>query len=71
VDVLDLGCGTGLSGQALRPLARRLTGVDLSPAMIDARRTRTVYDVLTVAEITAFPPRYRDAGSISSPRAMR
>jgi len=54
LEVLDLGCGTGLSGQALRSLARRLTGVDLSPAMIDRARARTVYDVLAVAEITAF-----------------
>jgi predicted TPR repeat methyltransferase len=52
--ILDLGCGTGLSGQALRPLARRLTGVDLSPAMIDRARARGVYDGLHVAEITAF-----------------
>lgn len=52
--VLDLGCGTGLSGQALRPLARRLIGVDLSPAMVDRARARGVYDGLCVAEITAF-----------------
>ena len=54
LDILDLGCGTGLSGQALRPRARRLIGVDLSPAMIERARERDVYDVLHVAEITAF-----------------
>jgi len=52
--ILDLGCGTGLSGQALRPLARLLIGVDLSTAMIDRARARAVYDALHVAEITAF-----------------
>jgi predicted TPR repeat methyltransferase len=52
--ILDLGCGTGLSGRALRPLARRLIGVDLSPAMIALARDRAVYDALHVAEITAF-----------------
>ena len=52
--ILDLGCGTGLSGQALRPLARQLTGIDLSPAMVDRARARAVYDLLYVAEITAF-----------------
>ena len=31
---LDLGCGTGLSGRALRPLVRFLEGVDLSAEMI-------------------------------------
>src|SRR3990172_9272784 len=30
-DILDLGCGTGLIGIELRPFARRLVGVDLSP----------------------------------------
>jgi predicted TPR repeat methyltransferase len=54
LDILDLGCGTGLSGHALRPRARRLIGVDLSPAMIERARERDVYDVLHVAEITAF-----------------
>jgi len=52
--IVDLGCGTGLSGQALRPLARQLTGIDLSPAMVDRARARGVYDRLYVAEITAF-----------------
>ena len=32
LDILDAGCGTGLCGPLLRPLCRRLTGVD----MIDA-----------------------------------
>ena len=35
LDALDAGCGTGLCGPPLRPLARSLTGVDLSPR--DAR----------------------------------
>src|SRR6185503_17156267 len=34
LDILDLGCGTGLCGPLLRPIARRLTGVDLSPNML-------------------------------------
>ncbi len=33
VDILDLGCGTGLCGQAVRPLAKHLEGVGLSPQM--------------------------------------
>ena len=32
--VIDLGCGTGLSGQAFRPICRRLVGIDLFPQMI-------------------------------------
>lgn len=51
-DVLDAGCGTGLCGPLLRPYARRLTGVDLSPAMIEKARARQVYDALIAAELT-------------------
>lgn len=51
--VLDAGCGTGLCGPLLRPRAARLTGVDLSSAMIELARRRGVYDALAVEELTA------------------
>jgi predicted TPR repeat methyltransferase len=51
--VLDLGCGTGLSGAAFKDRAARLAGVDLSPAMIAAARARGVYDALDVGDIEA------------------
>ena len=51
LDTLDLGCGTGLCGMLLRPMAGLLCGVDLSPAMIEKSRARGVYDRLEVAEI--------------------
>jgi predicted TPR repeat methyltransferase len=50
-DVLDLGCGTGLCGTALRPLARRLVGVDLSPKMLAQAERRGLYDELVCADI--------------------
>jgi len=46
MDILDLGCGTGLCGVLFRPMARRLTGVDLSPGMLQKSRQRGVYDEL-------------------------
>lgn len=49
--VLDLGCGTGLFGIEFRPRARRLSGVDLSPKMIEAARRKQVYDHLNVGDI--------------------
>jgi predicted TPR repeat methyltransferase len=52
-DVLDLGCGTGLAGVAFKPRARRLVGVDLSPAMIEQARARAIYDVLEVDDVVA------------------
>jgi len=54
LDVLDAGCGTGLMGARLRPHARKLAGVDLSPRMLAGAEGRKVYDELTVAELTAY-----------------
>ena len=51
---LDLGCGTGLGGAAFRPYCARLTGVDLSPAMVAQARNKTIYDRLVEGEVVAF-----------------
>ncbi|MCJ7815296.1 MAG: tetratricopeptide repeat protein [Xanthomonadales bacterium] len=53
-NILDIGCGTGLCGPLLKPLAASLTGVDLSPGMLCMARKRNVYDVLREDELTAF-----------------
>ncbi|PTL82731.1 class I SAM-dependent methyltransferase [Vitiosangium sp. GDMCC 1.1324] len=53
LDVLDLGCGTGLAGPLLRPLARRLEGIDLSTGMLAKASERGVYDALRAGEITS------------------
>ncbi len=52
--VIDLGCGTGLFGIEIRPLAGELIGVDLSGAMLDAARARGIYDALTASDATSF-----------------
>jgi predicted TPR repeat methyltransferase len=52
--MLDLGCGTGLAGAALRPQVDWLVGVDLSPNMIEQARQKGLYDRLHVADIEAF-----------------
>jgi predicted TPR repeat methyltransferase len=51
--LLDLGCGTGLTGEELRRGADRLTGVDLSAAMIAKARERGLYDRLVVDDAAA------------------
>jgi predicted TPR repeat methyltransferase len=51
MDVLDVGCGTGLAGVAFRSLAGRLHGSDLAPRMVEKARRRNVYDHLEVAEL--------------------
>jgi predicted TPR repeat methyltransferase len=48
---LDLGCGTGLCAPLLRPMARRLAGVDLSEKMLDKARETGLYDDLACADI--------------------
>lgn len=59
---LDLGCGTGLVGEALRPLCRRLEGLDLSPAMLAQARRRGCYDALEAGEAVAALERRAAAG---------
>ncbi len=54
LDILDAGCGTGLCGPLLRPIARRLTGVDLSKGMLEKARERGGYDGLDAAELTGY-----------------
>jgi predicted TPR repeat methyltransferase len=53
LEVLDLGCGTGLCGPLLRPMAIRLCGIDLSPVMIEKARARNIYDQLEVGDMVA------------------
>lgn len=54
LDVLDLGCGTGLVGRQFRDLAARLVGVDLSTAMIAAARSTGVYDELVCDDVVEY-----------------
>jgi predicted TPR repeat methyltransferase len=61
LDVLDLGCGTGLAGELFRPLARRLDGVDLSAKMLARAEAKGVYDQLTEGDLVAY------LGAVSDP----
>ena len=54
LDIADLGCGTGALGPLFRRLARRLDGVDLSPAMLGHADARGVYDELVEGDLLAF-----------------
>lgn len=52
--MLDLGCGTGLSGEAFCDIADELVGVDLSPKMIETARRKGLYRSLHVGEVVGF-----------------
>lgn len=49
--VVDLGCGTGLCGPLIRPYARRLVGVDISPGMLEKADAKGAYDELIQSDI--------------------
>lgn len=51
---IDLGCGTGLMGQKLRPIADRLEGYDISARMLGRARVKGVYDHLAKADLQDF-----------------
>lgn len=54
LDILDIGCGTGLAGELVRSQARTLEGVDLSPAMLEKAQEKGIYERLEQADIVSF-----------------
>jgi len=54
LDALDLGCGTGLIGEKLKPFARLLVGVDLSPVMLERSGARQLYHQLHQSDIADY-----------------
>jgi predicted TPR repeat methyltransferase len=61
---LDLGCGTGLSGAAFKPLVNRLTGVDLSAQMLKQAERKGIYQTLEHDEIIAYLERHQNASDL-------
>jgi predicted TPR repeat methyltransferase len=54
LDIVDVGCGTGLCGPLLAPYARTLIGVDLSVGMLKHAEEKKTYDRLYQAELTHY-----------------
>ncbi len=48
--MLDLGCGTGLTGGALRDMVEEITGLDISENMVEIAHEKDLYETLYVAE---------------------
>jgi predicted TPR repeat methyltransferase len=59
--ILDVGCGTGLSGLALRAEGfTMIDGIDPSPAMLEEARAKGLYRHLSaITEDEAYPQGYR------------
>lgn len=51
--VADLGCGTGLAGEALKKYSGSITGIDLAQNMLAIAETKEVYSRLVKGEIVA------------------
>ncbi len=52
--VLDLGCGTGLVGAAIRDLCNEIHGVDLSAKMIEQANVKNIFSHTAVGDIVEF-----------------
>ena len=61
MNVLDLGCGTGLGAQLYRPFAKRLIGVDVSSKMLEKAAKKKIYNQLEAFDILkdwGFPQKF-------------
>lgn len=54
LDIVDIGCGTGLCGELFKPYAQSLIGVDLSEKMLEAAAQKNIYDQLVPANIVSW-----------------
>lgn len=61
---IDLGCGTGLMGERLRPHCAYLEGCDLSDGMLREARAKNIYDRLERADIARLQPKGEPADLI-------
>ncbi len=59
--VLDLGCGTGLVGTALKDMTPDLIGVDLSSGMLQQARARGIYQDLVQSDLVPMMQSQADA----------
>lgn len=60
--MLDLGCGTGLTGIAMAEFVEEMIGVDLSTGMLDEAFEKGVYDDLYAGDVVEFVAEIEDDG---------
>eukprot|EP01041_Mallomonas_annulata_P011979 gene11979-25087_t len=54
LDILDLGCGTGLVGKWMKDYAKNMIGIDISEEMINKSRSKMLYTDLQVNTIEKY-----------------
>ena len=52
--IIDLGCGTGLTGVKIREFCSYLEGIDLSSKMLELAKKKNVYDKLSHVDIVEY-----------------
>jgi predicted TPR repeat methyltransferase len=52
--MIDLGCGTGLAGEAFRGIAGELHGIDISAGMLAKAAAKHIYERLECADIVSW-----------------
>ncbi len=52
--IVDLGCGTGLVGEALKNNRNKLIGVDISKKMLDIAKNKGVYEKLVQSDVVEY-----------------
>jgi predicted TPR repeat methyltransferase len=57
---LDLGCGTGLGGQAFADIIKTFDGLDLSAKMLAVAAEKAIYRKLHLGSIVSFPKKLQD-----------
>lgn len=58
--IADLGCGSGLAGQAVKSVQNQIIGVDISDKMLILARQKGVYDELVKSDIIEFLQKRHD-----------
>ena len=58
-NVIDLGCGTGLSGSVFRNISEHLVGVDVSSKMIAKAQIKGIYDNIYHDDVVAYLGKYK------------
>lgn len=58
--IADLGCGSGLAGQAVKSVQNQIIGIDLSDKMLALAAKKQVYDELIKSDIIDFLKKRHD-----------
>ncbi|MBP9722055.1 MAG: tetratricopeptide repeat protein [Gammaproteobacteria bacterium] len=63
LNILDLGCGTGLIGQNFKPVTKTITGVDISQNMLGYAEQKNIYTKLVKSDIEQYLLSYSNSNS--------